>query len=185
MVDHAVDRTPLDPDRDGVQHQAEEPSGIRDRAELIVVEVARPVEDAPATAVRAEDRRAVHALQDVRERPARRVGQVEDHASPTSRSTSSRPSRESPPPSSAAPSANGFRRFHVSPAIRTPSAWKTSAGQVSTPKRLDALEREQEADAIACLDCVEVRGRRHLDRAPGVLGKRPMERRDERERLAK
>ena len=54
--------------------------------------------------------------------------------SDTSRSTSSRPSRDRLPPSSAAPSANAFLRFHVSPAIRTPSAWKTSAGHVSTPK---------------------------------------------------
>ena len=50
--------------------------------------------------------------------------------SATSSSTSARPSRDSPP-SSAAPSENGLRRFHVSPAIRIPSSQNVSAGQSS------------------------------------------------------
>ena len=46
--------------------------------------------------------------------------------SSANRASSVRPSRESPP-SSAAPSANGLRRFQVSPAIRSPSSQKRSA----------------------------------------------------------
>ena len=39
VVDHAVDRPPLRPDRDRVEHQAEEPARVRESAELVVVEI--------------------------------------------------------------------------------------------------------------------------------------------------
>ena len=104
--------------------------------------------------------------------------------SSTRRSTSSRPSRERPPPSSAAPSANAFRRFHVRPAIRTPSVWKTSAGQISTPKHSTPSSDEQQPDPLAGLDAVEIRRGLDLHDPVAVLAHRPVERGDERERLA-
>ena len=64
------------------------------------------------------------------------------------------------------------------------AAWKTSAGHVSTPKLLDALEREDEPDPLAGLDGVEVGCRADVRDALAVLAERTMKRRDLPERLA-
>ena len=59
VIDDAVERPLLVVDRDGVEHEAEEPAGVGERAELVVGQVARVVVDRPAArrASRSRERR--------------------------------------------------------------------------------------------------------------------------------
>ena len=67
MVDDAVDRPLLGADRDRMEHQPEQAVRVGERPQLVVVEVPRRVVDAPATPVRADDRRSGDALEDLGE----------------------------------------------------------------------------------------------------------------------
>ena len=68
MVDDAVDRPGLVPDRERVEHQPEQPACVGERSQLVVGEVARVVVERPAGGVRADHGRAV----DPRRAPRRR-----------------------------------------------------------------------------------------------------------------
>ena len=168
MVDHAVDRPSLRADRDGVEHQPEDPTGRGERAKLVVVEIPGRVEDAPAAAVRAEHRRVAHPLEHLGEDAARGVGEVEDHAE------RDEPVDELAAEAREAPAVLGGAVRERVPAIpgepRHPHAERVEdvGGPGLDAEALDALEREHEADALAGLDRVEV-GR---GRSPGRCGLR-------------
>ena len=106
------------------------PPASRKRAELVVAEVSRVVVDRAAGRMGAEDRCPAARSTISANAAGEACARSRMTPSETSSSTSARPSRESPP-SSAAPSENGFRRFHVSPAMRMPSSQNVSAGQSS------------------------------------------------------
>ena len=124
----------------------------RKRAQRVVGEVARVVVDRAARGVADDDRRVRHALEDVPVRLLQAWARSRIMPSSTHRSTSCRPSSLRPPaPVSAAPSANGFRRFHVSDIIRTPSSHIDLGDPRVVAERLGALEREHQPDALAAL----------------------------------
>ena len=174
MVDRPFDRGPLRVDGDRVQHQAEDAVAVGEGAQLCVREVARMVVDGAAARVRDADAALVRCEALVEEL-RRCVRQIEHDPRSASTGSSERPSRESPP-SSAAPSANGFRRFHVSPAIRRPELPEEVGAPELVAERLDALEREHQADSLAALDEVEVGSRPHRHDPIRVLAHGAMER---------
>ena len=184
MVDHPIDGALLWVDRERVQHEAEETARGGERAELVVVEVPRRVVHGAAAAVRAEDRRARGALEELRVDARRRVREVEDD-----------PELDEPvdelaaEPREAAAVLRGPVGKRVPPVPR--QAGHPDAERVEDvrrpdldPEALDALERQHEADPLAGLDAVEIRRGLDLDDPVAVLAHRPVERRDERERLA-
>ena len=73
-------------------------------------------------------------LEQLGEDAARGVGQVEDDAELDEPAHELAPESREPAAVLSGAVGEQFLRFHVSPAIRTPSAWNTSAGQVSTPR---------------------------------------------------
>ena len=54
VVDDAVERPLLVADRERMEHQAEDPAGVGERAELVVGQVARVIVDCAAGGVRAD-----------------------------------------------------------------------------------------------------------------------------------
>ena len=130
VVDHARDRSALVVDRKRMEHQPEEAVPVGQRVSWSSVTLrgwswtARQA--ACETSTGASPLRCEHLC----EERGRGMGEIEDHAERESRSTRAPPSFESPP-SSAAPSAYGLRRFQVSDAIRRPSSQNESAGHSS------------------------------------------------------
>ena len=183
VVDDTVERPSLRPDRDRVEHQAEEAARVRERAKLVVVEVPRRLVDGAAGSVGAEHRRAAGALEDLGVGAARGVREVEDHAQldePVDELASEA--------GEAAALLGGAVGERVAAVPRQPRhADAEGVEDVGRPRldaeALDAFEREEQADPLAGLHGVEVGRRRHLDDAVGVLGDRAVERRDHRERL--
>ena len=185
VVDDPVERPALGPDHDGVQHQPEEPIGLRERAQLVVVEVACRVVDAAAGPVRVEHRRAARALEDLRERAARGVREVEDH-----------PQRDEPvdelaseprEPAALLRRAVGEGIPPVPRQPRHPDAERVEdvGGPGLDAEALDALEGEQQPDPLTRLDRVQIRRGRDLDDIGVAFSERAVEGRRERERLAK
>ena len=161
VVDHPVDRPPLRPDRDRVEHQPEEAC-----RRLRAREAGRRRGSA-ACRRRRGSRRASRApgapradpLEHLGEDAARGVGEVEDHAE------RDEPVDElAPEPREAAALLGGAVRERVPAVPREPGhphakRVEDVRGPGLDAEALDALEREHETDPLAGLDEVEVRRR--------------------------
>ena len=184
VVDHGVDRPALGADRDRVEHQPEEPARLAQRAELVVVEVSRRLVDRAAAAVRAEDRRARRALEQLGEQAVRGVRQVEYHAEGDEVVDEFAAEAREPAAVLGSPVRERVAAVPRQPGHPHAERVEDVGGPRLDAEALDALEREHEADALARLDEVEIGPLEHLHDPILVLAHRSMERRDHRERLA-
>ena len=168
----------------GVQHHAEEAPGVREGAELVVVQVPGGLVDGAAAAVGAEHRRAGDPLDDLGEDSGRSVREVEDDPE------RDEPVDELPPEAREAAAVLGSAvRERVAPVPREPGHPHAErvehvGGPRLDPEALHTLERKHQPQAVAGSDRVEIGGARHLDDAVGVLGDRAVERGNHGERLA-
>ena len=183
VVDDAVERPLLVADRERMEHQAEEPARVGERAELVVGQVARVVVDRAAGGVGADHRRAVGPGDDLGERRRRGVGEVEDH--PELDELVDERAAEAREPAVLG-GAVGERVAAVPGQPRHPHAELPE--RLGRPELvaelLDALERQHQPDPLAPLDGVEVGGRAHLQHPIGVLAHGPEEAGRLAERLA-
>ena len=136
--------------------------------------------------MRAEDRGACGAdpLEHLRENAARGVREVEDHAE---RDEAVDELTAEPRQASAlfgGPVGERVPAVPRQPGHADAEGMEDIRGPRLHAEALHALEGEQEPDALAGLDRVEVGGGRHLHHAVGVLPQRVVERRDHRQRLA-
>ena len=157
MIDDASQRSLLVADRERVQHQAEQPSGCGEGAQLVVGQVARVVVDRPARRVGADHRSTGGARDDLVERRRRGVGEVEDHPEPDEL-VDERPAEPREP--AVLGGAVGER---VAAVPRQPRhAHAELPERLGRPRLvaelLDAFEREHQPDPLAALDRVEVGG---------------------------
>ena len=162
------------PDRDRVEHEAEEPARVRESAELVVREVAGVVVDGPAGGVRADHRGTAGPGDDLGERRRRRVGEVEDHAEPDERVD------ERAPEAGEATVLDGTVGERVAavprqPGHAHPELPERLGGPDLVAELLDALERQHQADPLASRDGLEVGRRPDLEHAVGALAGGPQE----------
>ena len=165
VVDRAVDRPHDRVDRERMEHEAEQPTCVGQRSELVVVEVARRVVHGAAAAVRAEHGRAGRALEHLRERATGRVREVEHDAE----RDEAVDELAAEPRQAAAVLGRAVRERVAAVPGEPRHADAELVEEVGGPgldaELLDALEREQQPDPLAGVDRVEVGGRPHLDDA--------------------
>ena len=174
MVDHPLDRPPLRVDRDRVQHQSEDPVAVGECPKLLIGDVARVVVDAEAACVRDAHPPLVRVEALVVEL-RRRVRQVEHDLA----------LREHGQQRAAEPREPALIRgavgVRVPPVPRQPRHAQAQLPEdVGTPElvaeRLDALEREHQADPLAALDEIEVGSSPHRHDSIRIFAHGAMER---------
>ena len=184
VVDRACDRAVGRIDRERMEHEAEQPSCRGERAELVVVQVARCVVQRATPAVRVEHRGAAGTLEHLGERAAGRVREIEHDAEPDE----SVDELATEPRQAAALLRGAVREGIAAVPGEADHADAELVKDVGRPRLdaelLDALQREHEPDPLAGLDRVEVGRRAHVGDPLPVLAERAVERGDLPERLA-